>query len=134
MLTKEKKLYNKKEHHPTMPRYHTKQNENCMYYTINRNLGKILSLFTCSEVLSSPSHLPAFTTSPLSHGCPTAPPPPPPKLQLSLPLPFSPPPSFTTARVTVSPTLPKTTMPLPLLPPSWLPTIILPSRPPSFTN
>ena len=78
MLTKEKKLYNKKEHHPTMPRYHTKENKNCMYYTINRNLGKILSLFTCSEVLSAPSHLPAFTTSPLSHGCPTAPPPPPP--------------------------------------------------------
>ena len=61
-----------------MPRYHTKENKNCMYYTINRNLGKILSLFTCSEVLSAPFHLPAFTTSPLSHGYPTAPPPPPP--------------------------------------------------------
>ena len=35
MLTKEKILYNKKEHHPKIPRYHTKQNEN--YYTINRN-------------------------------------------------------------------------------------------------
>ena len=35
MLTKEKKLYSKKQHHPKMPRYHTKQNEN--YYTINRN-------------------------------------------------------------------------------------------------
>ena len=78
MLTKEKKMVQKKEHHPAMPRYHTKENKNCMYYTINRNLGKILSLFTCSEVLSAPFHLPAFTTSPLSHGCPTAPPPPPP--------------------------------------------------------
>ena len=102
---KKKKWYKKKEHHPTMPRYHTKENKNCMYYTINRNLGKILSLFTCSEVLSAPSHLPAFTTSPLSHGCPTAPPPPP-QTTTFTPTTLLPPPSFTTARVTLSPTLP----------------------------
>ena len=53
-----------------MPRYHTKQNEN--YYTINRNLSKILSLFACSKVPfppppTAPCHLPTSTISPLSH-------------------------------------------------------------------
>ena len=47
-----------------MPRYHTKQNEN--YYTLNRNLSKILNLFTCSEVpfLHPPMHFVCPFSSP----------------------------------------------------------------------
>ena len=74
-----------------MPRYHTKQNEN--YYTINRNLSKILSLFACSKVpFPPPPNCPLSSPyfhyfSPLAY--PTTPSPPP-QLPLLLPQPFSP--------------------------------------------
>ena len=89
-----------------MPRYHTKQNEN--YYTINRNLSKILSLFACSKVPFPPpqlppviSLLPLFLPSRIPYN----------SLSSSSTSPFTPTtllpcPSFTTARETVSLTLP----------------------------
>ena len=106
MLTKEKKWYKKEEHHPAMPRYHTKENKNCMYYTINRNLGKILSLFHLalkSYLPPSISLLSLLLPSPMDAlQLPLLPP----QTTTFTPTTLLPPPSFTTARVTVSPTLP----------------------------
>ena len=75
-----------------MPRYNAKQNEN--YYTINRNLGKILSFFYMLWSPISPlplslypliSLLPLFLPSPVPYNSPSSP-----QLPLLLPQPFTP--------------------------------------------
>ena len=105
-----------------LPRQHTKQNEN--YYTINRNLGKIWSLFTCSEVLLPPPPTPLplpCESSPWFHffsplPCPTTPPPLPPPTTTFTPTTLLSPHHLPPECQYHQPSL-ELQMPLPLLPP-----------------